>query len=285
MCGLFGKTKQAYYKKEKSIYKQAVEASIIIEAVKKLRIDMPRLGTRKLHRKLSDQCISLGRDALFNLLRGNGLLIYRKRTRVYTTQSFHWFRKYPNLIKGLEVTGPNQLWVSDITYVETDQGFLYLFLITDAYSRKIVGFKAAENLEAINATEALQQALKGLPAQAHLIHHSDRGIQYCCNEYVKVLNKNNIDISMTQKGDPLENAIAERINGILKVEWLYDQKLDSFEQAKKYIRKIIGIYNAQRPHSSIDMLTPDQAHIKNGVLKRRWKNYYKSRINSNPILG
>lgn len=279
---MFGKTKQAYYKKQKAVYKQAVEENLIIEAVKKIRINMPRIGTRKLYEKLSIQGIEIGRDALFDLLGRNSLLVRRKRTKVFTTQSYHWFRKYPNLIKGIEVRGPNQLWVSDITYVETDQGFLFLFLITDAYSRKIVGFKAAENLEAKNATQALRQALKGLCSQARLIHHSDRGVQYCCNEYVKVLNKNKIAISMTQNGDPLENAIAERVNGILKVEWLYDQKFASFDQAKAYIQRIVGIYNAQRPHSSIDMLTPDQAHLKDGTLKRRWKNYYKPRINANP---
>lgn len=267
------------------MYKQAVEEHIILEVVKKIRINMPRIGTRKLYEKLSIQSIEIGRDALFDLLGRNNLLVRRKRSKVFTTQSFHWFRKYPNLIKGIEVTRPDRLWVSDITYVETDQGFLYLFLITDAYSRKIVGFKVAESLEAINAVQALKQALKGLASPvSELIHHSDRGIQYCCNEYVKVLNKNNIRISMTQNGDPLENAIAERVNGILKVEWLYDQKFASFEQAKAYIHKIIHIYNTQRPHSSIDMLTPEQAHLKNGKLKRRWKNYYKTKINENPIL-
>lgn len=267
------------------MYKQAVEEHILLDAVRKIRKKMPRIGTRKLYEKLSTQPIKVGRDALFELLGRNDLLVRRKRTKVFTTQSYHWFRKYPNLIKGIEVTGPNQLWVSDITYVETDQGFLYLFLITDAYSRKIVGVKVAENLEAINAVQALKQAIKGLPSSASgFIHHSDRGVQYCCNEYVKVLEKNNIRISMTQNGDPIENAIAERVNGILKVEWLYDQKLASFDKAKAYIHSIVNIYNTQRPHSSIDMLTPEQAHLKNGMLKRRWKNYYKPKINETPIL-
>ena len=144
LCGLFGKTKQAYYKRQKSLYKQTAAESIILEAVKKLRLDMPRIGTRKILVKLHEQGVAIGRDALFDLLRAHNLLIRRKRTQVFTTQSYHWFRKYPNLIKGLEVTKPNQLWVSDITYVETEQGFVYLFLITDAYSRKIIGFKVAD---------------------------------------------------------------------------------------------------------------------------------------------
>lgn len=275
---MFGKTKQAYYKKQKSIYLQTAEESIILEAVKKLRVDMPRVGTRKLVDKLQQQGLSIGRDALFDMLRAHNLLIRRKRTQVFTTQSYHWFRKYPNLIKGLEVTRPNQLWVSDITYVETKKGFVYLFLITDAYSRKIVGFKVADNLGAKNAIEALQMALKQLPQSVkELMHHSDRGIQYCCNEYVKILNKRGISISMTQNGDPLENAIAERVNGILKTEWLYDEKLKTFNHAQKRVERIIYVYNELRPHSSIEMLTPNQAHHKTGELKRKWKNYYKKK--------
>ena len=239
---------------------------------------MPRIGTRKLLVNLLEQGIAIGRDALFDILGRHNLLIRRKRTKVFTTHSYHWFRKYPNLIKGLELSRPNQLWVCDITYVETDEGFVYLFLITDAYSRKIVGFKAADNLEAKNAVEALQMALKAAGDPLGLIHHSDRGIQYCCNEYVKVLNSRKISISMTENGDPLENAIAERVNGILKVEWLYDQKFKAFEQAKKYIARIINVYNSLRPHSSIDMLTPDKAHRRTGKLKRKWKNYYKAKV-------
>ena len=153
-------------------------------------------------------------------------------------------------------------------------------MITDAYSRKIVGYKTASSLGAVHAVEALKQAINGAGEQLdHLIHHSDRGIQYCCNEYVKILTKNRIAISMTQNGDPLENAIAERVNGILKVEWLYDQKLRSLIQAKIYIAKIIRLYNEQRPHSSIEMLTPHQAHQQQGLLRRKWKNYYPEKRN------
>lgn len=276
LSGLFGYTKQAYYQKEKRIYKRAVQEDIIIDSVKRIRKELPRLGARKLLVKLLDQGLQIGRDGLFDLLDRHALLVRRKRTQVRTTHSSHWLRKYPNLIRDLNVTQPNRLWVSDITYIETEQGFMYLFLITDAYSRKIVGYKVADNLQADNAILALKQAIKQLPkASNNLIHHSDRGIQYCCNKYVKILNKTGIAISMTQNGDPLENAIAERVNGILKVEWLYDQKLESFKDAQIYIKRIIGLYNSKRPHASIEMLTPDQAHLTTGELKRKWKNYYK----------
>lgn len=279
MCRLFGKTKQAFYKKQNRIFTQAAEESIVVEAVKKVRKKMPRLGTRKLYDKLFFEGIIIGRDRLFSLLDRNNLLIRRRRSKVLTTNSKHWFRKYPNLIKGKEVDGPNQLWVSDITYVNTERGFVYLFLITDAYSRKIVGYKVAQNLEAKNAVAALRMALKqaGQPS-GQLIHHSDRGIQYCCGQYVKVLKAHNIAISMTENGDPLENPIAERVNGILKTEWLYHRKLSTYHQANSYTAKIIDLYNNERPHSSIDMMTPNQAHSMNGTLRRRWKNYYSVKV-------
>ena len=275
LCELFGKTRQAYYQSRKRLYRKHSEHLMILEAVKRIRKKMPRLGSRKLLVKLTQQGFNIGRDALFDLLRDNHLLVRRKRSKARTTYSYHLYRKYPNLIKGLSIDGPVQVWVSDITYIETDQGFVYLFLITDAYSRKIIGFKTADTLEAKHAVEALQMALKGIDSTATgLIHHSDRGIQYCCHEYVNVLNARNIRISMTDNGDPLENAIAERVNGILKVEWIYDQQLKNLAQAQEYIQLIIPIYNTQRPHTSIEMLTPQQAHQRVGELQRKWKNYY-----------
>jgi transposase InsO family protein len=222
--------------------------------------------------------LHLGRDAFFNLLRENRLLIIKRRYRVRTTDSNHWLHKYPNLIKEFSPNKPHQLWVSDITYVETDQGFKYLFLVTDAYSRKIIGWCLGDTIEARNAVKALSMALWQLPDEiTDIIHHSDRGVQYCSDMYVKRLKKRNIRISMTENGDPLENAIAERINGILKTEWLYDLKLRSKVIAEKEIGRIIEIYNTQRPHSSIDMMRPEEAHRLEGDLKRHWKNYYKKR--------
>ena len=278
LCGLFGKTRQAYNKNRKQVYKKRSEQELVLEAVRRIRKKMPRVGSRKLLVRLLEQGFQIGRDALFDLLRENHMLVRRKRSSVRTTHSYHMYKKYPNLIKELPVNGPNQVWVSDITYIETEQGFVYLFLITDAYSRKIVGFKTADSLEAKHAVEALQMALKGLHGPAKgLIHHSDRGVQYCCQEYVKILNTQEIGISMTENGDPLENAIAERVNGILKVEWIYDQRFNNLAQVQGYVRQIIGIYNGERPHSSIEMLTPDQAHQRDGELQRQWKNYYPKR--------
>ena len=242
---------------------------------------MPRLGGRKLLYKIQDrlpQELLLGRDLFFDFLREYGLLVRKKRYRARTTFSNHWLRKYPNLIKDFIPKAPHQLWVSDITYVETDEGFVYLFLITDAYSRKIIGWSISDTLEATNAVTALCMALSQLPAGIkNVFHHSDRGVQYCCDKYVKLLQKNHFQISMTENGDPLENAIAERVNGILKTEWLYDIKIKTKEKAKEEVFRIISIYNNNRPHCSIDMFTPEQAHCQSGILKKHWKNYWKSK--------
>lgn len=275
---MFGNSRQAWYKRQKAIYKQAVEEHIILEMVRDIRKDMPRLGGRKLVKKLQDDQVLIGRDALFDLLRREGLLVRRRRTKIKTTQSYHWFRKYRNLIKGMSLTSPNQLWVSDITYVKTVEGHLYLFLITDAYSKMIIGYCLADNLKAEHAIRALKMAMKSLDGRSiDLVHHSDRGVQYCCDDYVTLLNENGIRISMTENGDPLENAIAERVNGILKDEWLYEIDAIDMQTAKSYVPKIINIYNTKRPHLSIDMLTPAQAHQKQGKLERKWKNYYKKK--------
>lgn len=242
---------------------------------------MPRLGGRKLLFKMQPKLppeLQIGRDCFFNFLRDNQLLVRRRRNQVRTTFSNHWLHKYPNLIKEFEPKSAHQLWVSDITYIETCEEFVYLFLITDAYSRKIVGWHVSETMEADNAVIALRMAISQLPARTeHIFHHSDRGVQYCSQKYVKILEKNSVQISMTENGDPLENAVAERINGILKDEWLKDMKGMSKSDVKKQTARIIETYNTQRPHSSVDMLTPDQAHKKEGTLKRHWKNYWKSK--------
>jgi transposase InsO family protein len=216
----------------------------------------------------------IGRDAFFDLLRKHGLLVRKRKTRVVTTNSYHWLHKYPNLIREFVPLRPNHLWVSDITYIKTETRFLYLFLITDAYSRKIIGWRLAETMEAKHAVQALLMAINQLPADnMELIHHSDRGIQYCSFKYVGHLQKHNIKISMTENGNPYENAIAERVNGILKSEWLYDIPLKNYIQANKVIKPVIYTYNSERPHSSIEWLTPQEAHSKAGELKRLWKSY------------
>jgi transposase InsO family protein len=279
LCGLFGKRRQSYYKKKKYVTTEAFQGELMLQMIAHERNLMPRLGGRKLYFKIRPRLPSdfqMGRDKFFVFLKHNDLLVRKKRYRAITTMSSHWLRKYPNLIRDFVPTGSHQLWVSDITYVETKEGFVYLFLITDAYSRKVVGWCVSMTLEAKNAVKALHMALGQLPAGVkNLIHHSDRGVQYCSSKYVDILNKHEINISMTEKGDPLENAVAERINGILKTEWINEMKLESLKDAIFQIRNIISIYNRERPHSSIEMLTPEQAHLGSGPLKRLWKNYYK----------
>lgn len=277
---MLGYTRQAFYGQQKYQQQQNYEADLIIQQVQKHRLLQPYLGTRKLvlllQHFVKEHNIKLGRDALFDLLREHQLLIRKRKRTVQTTFSRHRFYKYPNLIKQYQPLAPNLLWVSDITYIVLYKSFAYLSLITDAYSRKITGFYLAETLEAIGCINALKMAVAGCADCSRLIHHSDRGIQYCSLNYVDLLQENHIKISMTENGDPLENAIAERVNGILKEELLQEQYPD-FRTAQLSVAKAITIYNSLRPHSSCDMLTPQTAHLQTGVLKKHWKNYYKKK--------
>lgn len=237
------------------------------------------IGTRKLLGEmeffLSSHHFKIGRDAMFDLLSERGLLIKkRKRRGCVTTLSRHRFKKYPNIIRGFIPIAPNQLWVSDITYIHVGNDFAYLSLITDAYSRKIVGFYLSKDLSANGSLVALKMALAGNLSREGLIHHSDRGVQYCCDVYVKLLDDKKIKISMTENGDPLENSIAERVNGILKEELLEKVYVD-FKQAQEQVAIACSTYNHLRPHGSIDNLKPAEAHMKSGELKKRWKNYYQ----------
>lgn len=281
LCSLLGYSRQAFYKFVKQSEKEALQHDLILQEVLRIRKTLKRLGTRKLlfimEGFMREHHIEIGRDAMFDLLATHKLLIRKRKRRVpVTTFSDHWMRKYPNLIVDFIPTAPNQLWVSDITYIALKDDFAYLSLITDAYSRKIVGFYLSETLSADGCIKALQMALKNNPQLGRLIHHSDRGSQYCCADYVSILDKHFVKISMTQSGDPLENAIAERVNGILKDE-LLDKIYINYQEAKQAIAAAISIYNYQRPHSSIDMLTPIEAHLREGELKRRWKNYYSKK--------
>ena len=220
LCGLFGKTRQAYYKRKKESYKESLNEDLVLTVVRKIRETQKRTGGRKLIGMVRERVPAeqlMGRDEFFNLLRRYGLLVRKRKFRAVTTNSFHWLHKYPNIIKELSPERPNHIWVSDITYIKTEEGFLYLYLITDAYSRKIIGWQLSDNLGSDNAILALYMAISQLPAKCdEIIHHSDRGIQYCSLKYVKLLEVHGIKISMTENGDPYENAIAERVNGILK---------------------------------------------------------------------
>lgn len=279
LCRLFGNTRQAYYERDRYLSRQHLEEDMILFLVREARTDFPRMGSRKLlvylEKRFQQAGIEIGRDAFIDLLGHNMLLVKRRRSQHRTTFSNHWMRKYPNLIRNFTPTAPNQLWVSDITYIETEGRFLYLSLITDAYSRKIVGWALAPTLEARYTIYALEKAVRTLP-QGHqgLIHHSDLGVQYCCGDYVKVLTANHIHISMTESGDPLENAIAERVNGILKTEWLNNLPKKSPKEMLVYIEKIITLYNEQRPHQSISYQTPSSVHASGISVERKWKSYY-----------
>lgn len=278
-CRLFGITRQAYYKHFWQWESTTIEQEIVLRKVKEIRRYHPVLGGRKLfallQQDLLDHQIKMGRDGLFNLLADHSLLVRRQRKRAITTHSNHWYRKYPNLTVGYVPTSANQLWVSDITYWRTPFGFLYISFITDAYSHKIVGYELANNLEAINNIKALQMALGSLNGTANdLIHHSDRGIQYCSAEYVALLKEHKISISMTQSGDPLENPVAERINGIIKEEYLKHKHIHNQLQAVEILKQSVVLYNNERPHLSNNFLTPMQAHQLTGKLNKQWKNYY-----------
>jgi putative transposase len=281
LCLLLGYSRQAFYQQKRAIEAEVLQHELVIQQVLLIRERQKNVGTRKvfamLQPFLDQHQIPLGRDALFRLLADHNLLIRKRRRKVpRTTFSDHWMRKYPNLIEGLVIDTPNTLWVSDITYITTTEGFGYLSIITDAYSRKIVGYYLSKNLAAEGCVEALKMAVKQLTNDKGLIHHSDRGCQYCSAEYVEQLAEKNIAISMTQNSDPRENAIAERVNGIIKLE-LLETTSCTFNEAKTQLNEAVYIYNYERLHSSIDMLTPQQAHTKSGTLKRHWKNYYATK--------
>jgi putative transposase len=273
LCGLLGYSRQAYYQYNQVTEKKTFKQEELTQQVLAHRRLQPRLGTRKLLELIQP---AMGRDAFFELLRTTGLLVRRKRCRARTTFSSHRFRKYQDLVKGLVVERSNQLWVSDITYIRVGADFAYLSLVTDAYSRKIIGFCLSHDLSTDNCLSALRMALTTRLIDLPLVHHSDRGVQYCSQAYTRLLKRKGIAISMTQSGDPRDNAIAERVNGILKQE-LLNESYDNISSAYKSVKHAISIYNTLRPHSSVDMLTPENAHTKTGQLKRRWRNYYPQR--------
>jgi len=261
ICGLFGYTRQAYYKSLRSNNDGVIDNCRTLIHVENIRRLMPRWGTRKLYHILHEQGIGISLDRLFDLLRENKMLVKRRKKYTVTTNSKHWMKKYPNLIRGFNFIKPNQLWVIDITYIAIEDSYAYLSLVTDAYSRKILGHCLSRDLASNGSINALKMALNGVAGDiSSLIHHSDRGVQYCCKEYVELLKMNNIRISMTENGDPYENALAERINGILKDEWLWREQFHDFEQAKKRIEQVIKIYNELRPHTSCGMKTPAQKY-------------------------
>ncbi len=273
-CYLFGVDRQVYYRKVRRKISKQSKAVEVVSMVIEIRKAMPRLGGKKLYYLLSDrlQLIKIGRDKFFDILRANHLLIEPKRSYHITTNSHHRFRKHQNQILDLEINRPEQVWVSDITYIGKREKPCYLSIVTDAYSKKIMGHYVADNLNTESSLLALKTAVRQRKNKAlPLIHHSDRGLQYCANDYQETLNKNGILCSMTQNSDPYENAVAERINGILKQEFMIDKYNQDLDIMKSVVKEAINTYNKQRPHYSNYMLTPDQMHVQNQIQMRTYK--------------
>lgn len=236
----------------------------VVNLIKRERSLMPKLGIRKLYKilktELKNNHIDIGRDLLFSIAKKHHLLVKRKRCYKRTTYSRHGLRTYPNLLKYADLCGSNQAWVSDITYIRTLEGFVYLALITDRYSRKIVGYDVGDNLEAIGCMRALKMAFRQLPKKHSLIHHSDRGSQYCCYDYINMLRIKKVQISMTEENHCYENSAAERVNGILKHEFYLKETFQKKKQVRKIVKQIIQLYNIRRPHVALDYATPEEVH-------------------------
>ena len=262
---MFGISRQGYYQRQQRASIRLQELQQVKFAVLQERMSLPRLGTRKLYHQLKEvfqeKRIKIGRDGLFDFLRSEHLLIKPKRSYQKTTNSKHWLHKYPNLYKNRKAVRPDEFWVSDITYIDTIEKTGYLSLVTDVYSRKIVGYHLHESLHTDGVSTALKMAIKGRKTNQRLIHHSDRGLQYCSSQYQKILSKNGILPSMTEEYDCYQNALAERINGILKYEFILF-KPKNIDQARKLIREAVHFYNTKRPHLSLDYKTQDQVYKK-----------------------
>jgi transposase InsO family protein len=260
VCNCFNLKRDAYYKYFRRDTKKQIQNAQVVKMVQKRRKLMPREGVRKLHHALAadfkNANLKIGRDHLFDVLRQSNMLVSRKRSFTKTTNSYHHFHTYNNLIKELQITKPNQVWASDITYIRTIKGFCYLALITDLYSRKIVGYDISDSLELAGCLRAFKTAQRHARPAAGLIHHSDRGAQYCSHPYVKELKNLGIRISMTEEKHCYENAIAERVNGILKDEFYLDQCFTSTELARLATKNAIKIYNDKRLHLSLGYKTP-----------------------------
>jgi len=269
-CRVFGISRQALYQGRKRAHERRKELDQIKPLILEKRMRMPRLGTRKLYHLLSDQFLAmgvkLGRDGLFGYLREEKLLVRPLRRYTRTTDSKHWLKKHPNLVKGKIVSRIEEVFVSDITYVHSKEGTHYLSLVTDAFSRKIMGYELSNDMSAANVAKAMKMAIRNRKTDLPLIHHSDRGIQYCSGIYQDMLRNANIRTSMTDGYDCYQNALAERINGILKQEFLKETCANAKELAR-HIEQSIQIFNNERPHSSLNMKTPEQTHQKAGEEK------------------
>jgi transposase InsO family protein len=264
MCRRVGMSRQNYYREKRQREREQVNEALVVKLVQRERRQQPQLGGRKLlwllRRELAEAGVVLGRDRFFGLLRRHGLLVERRRRTARTTASRHGFRVYRNRLKERRIEGPHEAWVSDLTYVRTDEGFLYLSLISDQASRKIVGWEISGDLKAEGSCQALRQAVRQLPKGKRPLHHSDRGIQYCCRDYIGILEKRGLEVSMTEENHCYENGQAERLNGILKQEYGIGGCFRTKAQAREAIRQGIGLYNHRRPHQSLGYRTPEEVH-------------------------
>jgi len=277
---LFGIDRQVYYRQIKSRTKSQAVAQEVVDMVVQVRMRMPRIGTRKLYFLLKDQllAIGIGRDKLFAIIKANQMRIYPKRNYRVTTNSYHRFRKHADIVTGTTIVRPEQVWVSDITYVGTTKSYNYLALVTDAYSKKIMGYDLSGSLSTEGSLRALRMAVKGrIYPEEVLIHHSDRGLQYCSNDYQALLKKSELLCSMTTSYDPYSNAVAERVNGIIKNEFELEKYKVDLATLKKIVAETIEIYNTERPHFSCSLLTPSQMHQQNQVAIKTYKTKNRSK--------
>ncbi len=273
-CGLLGLSRQFYYRNKWSTAKNQQRAKRVVDLVLDVRKQLPRTGTRKLYFMLEEPLgeLHVGRDKLFSIVKANHLEISAKRSYHVTTNSHHRFHKHKNLIENLEICKPEQVWVSDITYIGSRNNHSYLALVTDAYSKKIVGYDLSDSLGTESSIRALKMAIKQRMYKAQsLIYHSDRGFQYCSDSYQKVLIRNHITPSMTESYDPYANAVAERVNGILKDEFMIERYNLNKYQLNLLIKNSVEKYNKIRPHYSCHMLTPEQMHLQNKIKIRTYK--------------
>lgn len=273
MCFLIGKSRQAYYGYKKFTAKKLIQKDMILSKVLEYKQEMPNIGVRKLHYLLNVKCkIDVGRDYLFKLLNEEGLLVKRKKRKARTTDSNHRFKKYQDLTKDIRLSEAEELWVGDITYISTKDGFYYLSTLMDAYTKYILGYHLSKDLSSKGCEETLKMALANKLYNNETMHHTDRGMQYCCIDYVKILKRNKIKISMTENGSPYENAMAERLNETLKVELGLEHVFEAYNDSNKVVKEAIRIYNYRRPHLSCGYLTPREAHLQGFGLINLWKN-------------
>ena len=265
LCKVVRMSRQNYYKQRHYRRRREVDEELILSLVRRERAIQPRLGARKLLHILGDKLklagVSVGRDKFFSILDRSSLLIKRRFKGYRTTDSRHRFRVYGNLLKDFVLTSPHQALVSDITYIRTDEGFMYLSLVMDAYSRAVVGYDCSDSLESEGTLRSLTMALRGLPADGKTIHHSDRGSQYCCCAYVEKLRRRGLRISMTEENHCYENSQAERLNGILKQEYGLGGRFRSKSDVRRAVREAVTLYNCRRPHQSLGYRCPMEVHL------------------------